>query len=194
MKYIILGLLLHKNLTVYEMIVIIKNFMESICSASTGSIKSAINLLVKEKAITFHEETKNNRNKKIYTITDIGISEFNNWLELPMQTGKSKNMELGKLFFLGLSDEGIAKEGIRNYIEQLAYDYQKLEQIKNSQEIKEQLKTIGKTRIQDISAKDQLDMSIKYQLITLKYGMDMLAFEIDWYKRLYTEMEESEDE
>lgn len=194
MKYIILGLLLNEEMTIYEMIVTIKKFMGSICSASTGSIKSAISLLMTQEAITVHDEHENGRDKKVYAITEIGRIEFNNWMAFPMQTGKSKNMELGKLFFLGLVDVKTAKSGIANYIEQLSHEYQELNQLKNYQEIKGQLDVVGKNQVQDVTVKDDLDKKVKYQLLTLKYGMDALAFEIEWYKKLYKDMEEMENE
>lgn len=194
MKYIILGLLLNEEMTIYEMIVTIKKFMGSICSASTGSIKSAISLLMTQEAITVHDEHENGRDKKVYAITEIGRIDFNNWMAFPMQTGKSKNMELGKLFFLGLVDVKTAKSGIANYIEQLSHEYQELNQLKNYQEIKGQLDVVGKNQVQDVTVKDDLDKKVKYQLLTLKYGMDALAFEIEWYKKLYKDMEEMENE
>lgn len=194
MKYIILGLLLNEEMTIYEMIVTIKKFMGSICSASTGSIKSAISLLMTQEAITVHDEHENGRDKKVYAITEIGRIEFNNWMAFPMQTGKSKNMELGKLFFLGLVDVKTAKSGIANYIEQLSHEYQELNQLKNYQEIKGQLDVVGKNQVQDVTVKDDLDKKVKYQLLTLKYGMDALAFEIEWYKKLYKDMEKMENE
>ena len=76
MEYIILGLLLFKEMTIYEMNSSFKKGLSLIYSASYGSLQNATKKLIKTEWIHFTQTIENGRNKKIYSISDQGKAAF----------------------------------------------------------------------------------------------------------------------
>lgn len=76
MDKIILGLLMIKTMTGYEIRNNIKNNFSLMCSDSAGSFQSAIEKLLSMGMITCEEYVEKGVNKKRYTITDKGHSTF----------------------------------------------------------------------------------------------------------------------
>ena len=68
MEFIILGILLFKDMTIYEINTSFKKGLFLIYSASYGSLQNAVKKLLKKEFITFRETVENGRNKKIYSI------------------------------------------------------------------------------------------------------------------------------
>jgi len=66
---------------------------------SPGSIYPALNDLVDRGLATKREDTKNIRNKRIYTITDDGRDYLKRWLALPVEKDELHYETLLKLFF-----------------------------------------------------------------------------------------------
>ena len=176
MEFIILGLLLLKPMTGYEIGRFIKTNLSMICSSSAGSVQTAVKKLVADEKIAFSEFIESGKNKKEFSITAIGKKEFNQWIQNPMQTAKIKNMELSKLFFLGFAKKEERKAAIFGYIAQL-------EQVKNNLLAIQQ--SFEKMDLQF----ENLQEVFCYQSYTLKYGIDSAQFEIDWYTKLLNEME-----
>lgn len=182
MEFVILGLLLMKDMTGYEISRFIKNNFAMICSNSAGSVQNALKKLVNSEFIDFEEVVENGKNKKIFSITENGKSEFLNWVKNPMQTSKIKNMELSKLFFLGFAKKCEQKKSIENYIEQLKSVRKALYAIKEefTKIVKEQLTQKSFNNDQSI---------LNFQQYTLEYGIDSAEFEIDWYTKLLEKLE-----
>ena len=176
MEFIILGLLLIKPMTGYEIGRFIKNYLSMICSSSAGSVQTAIKKLIADQKIEFSEAVENGKNKKVFTITELGKSEFSRWIQNPMQTEKIKNMELSKLFFLGFAEKEQQKTAISLYISQLKNAKGNLLAIKKSFEA------------MDLKPKELQDIFC-YQQYTLEYGIASAEFEIDWYTKLLKKME-----
>lgn len=176
MEYIILGLLLIKPMTGYEISRFIKVNLSMICSSSAGSVQTAIKKLLADHKIQFSEFVENGKNKKEFFITDLGKAEFSRWIQNPMQTEKVKNMELSKLFFLGFAEKEQRKAAISGYISQLEAAKNNLLSIKKSFEK------------MDLSL-DALQDVFCYQHYTLEYGIASAEFEISWYRQLLKKME-----
>lgn len=192
MEKIILGLLMVRGMTIYEIKTFINNNLETMCSASSGSIHTAIKKMLEKDIINFQEEG----NKKIYYITAKGREEFTLWLEQPMAIGKAKNIELSKLFFLGLSNPMKRVELIEKYIEELKTERDKLLIIyENTKGISEEIINSGmkliienqwneegvKKNLYTSKIEDTVSDIYKFQQDTLKYGMASIEFEINWY-------------
>jgi len=183
MEFIILGLLLLKPMSGYEIGGFIKNNLTLICSNSAGSIRSALKKLVESQSVSFIESVENGKNKKVYSITKTGENHFYKWIQNPMRVDKIKNMELSKLFFLGFADKRKQFESINNYIEQLRSTKSVLLLIQ-----KEVIN--AKNKGVDYIGKNNISEIIKFQEYTLKYGIDSCEFEIKWYLKLLKDMEE----
>ena len=96
---VILGLLSHEELTGYEIKKRIDTTLKHFWNASYGSIYPALNDLVNRGLATKREDTKNNRNKLIYTITENGRIYLKKWLTLPVEKDELRYETLLKLFF-----------------------------------------------------------------------------------------------
>ena len=199
MEKIILGILMFKGMTIYDMKLFINNNLDTMCSASSGSIHTAIKKMLEKSLIGFKEDG----NKKIYYITAKGREEFNLWIEEPMDIRKAKNIELSKFFFLGLSNPEHRINLIKNYIKDLKAERDKLKSIhdningKNDHIISQGIKIFTenqwneegiKKNIYTNKVEDTISDIFKYQQSTLQYGIASIEFEIDWYSKYLNEM------
>lgn len=121
MEYLILGLLILSPMTGYELRQFIRQNLALICSDSAGSVQTALAKLGREGFVT-SSESAGGRRKKTYSITEIGQAAFSEWVAQPMQAERAKNMELSRLFFLGLAKPGERAAAIRDYIRQMEPD------------------------------------------------------------------------
>lgn len=96
---VILGLLSHEELTGYEIKKRMDTTLKYFWSASYGSIYPALSDLVNRGLATRREDTKNKRNKLIYTITENGRDYLKKWLSLPIEKDELRYETLLKLFF-----------------------------------------------------------------------------------------------
>ena len=131
MDIIILGLLMIKRSTIYEMKQVIRHYLSPISSDSTGSIQAGIKKLLNKELITYKEQVENGVNKKVYSITEAGKKYFIDNLSVPMSY-KEKNMELNKLFFMGFIDKNEQIASIKKYIQEMEKELDFLEQINAS--------------------------------------------------------------
>lgn len=174
MEFVILGLLLTKPMTGYEISNFIKINLSLICSHSAGSVQNAIKKLIASGYIDFVETIEKGKNKKTFSITDSGREAFSNWISKPMQPEKSKKMELSKLFFLGFATKEEQIDSIKKYIDEI----QTL--LISFQAVKE---TIS-------SAKEQSsNPNFIFNEYTLDYGLESAKFEVYWYTKLLKELE-----
>lgn len=176
MEFIVLGLLMFKDMTIYE---INKNFKENlslIYSASYGSIQNAILKLTKDEAITFYEKLDCGRNKKIYKITSSGTEDFYSWMKEESKTNKLEVLMLSKIYFLGLmsskEDQLVILKGLLN---------------KTKEEWEEQDAHVEKMRL------NKFDIQVTaFQLKTLDYGLMSYKVAYEWLQELYETVKNSE--
>ncbi len=96
---VILGLLNHEELTGYEIKKRMDTALRYFWGASYGSIYPTLTELVNRGFAQKRDETQNNRNKIIYTITESGREYLRNWLTLPVEKDELRYETLLKLFF-----------------------------------------------------------------------------------------------
>ncbi|MBE6024970.1 MAG: PadR family transcriptional regulator [Cellulosilyticum sp.] len=199
MEKLILGLLMMCGMSVYEMKAYIQKRLSTVCSASSGSIHTAIRKLLEKEFVTVSEVD----HKKIYSITEEGRKDFQSWMQKPMESGKAKNMEFSKLFFFGMSKSEERRNLIMDYIKQLEEELAILEALneaydgKQDQILKESYKRIcdndwNENGIKQLGNTDELQDTVKeiqrFQHLYLKYGIDSIKFEIKWYYDFLKEM------
>lgn len=180
MEYLILGLLMLSPMTGYELQQFIKNNLSLICSHSAGSLQTAINKLLKEEKISAAEISEGKRNKKLFTITPLGTEVFSQWVSQPMNLSKGKNMELSRLFFMGLAKPEERIEAVKNYLHQI-------------QETKKTLLLIRDNfrKMKEAYARPETEEIVVFQEYTLNYGIAAADFEFHWYTQLLKDLEES---
>lgn len=197
MDKIILGILMLRRMTTYEIRNVIKNNFKSICSDSLGSIQIALKKLFELGMVTCEELVEKGVNKKRYSITDIGQETLMEWLKVPIDTSKTKNMDFGKILFMGYVPKENQKELIDKIILSLEEEYVSLKAVKDSINAEEERAEFEKylltdieyqDRIRDLNESNNISQNIneisKFTLATLDYGIDMAAFNIAWFKKL----------
>ena len=129
MDKLILGLLMVKHFTVYEIRQVMRQNFSSMCSDSMGSIQAALKNLLSNGLITYTAVKEKNVEKKYYRIKENGRKEFLMWLQNPMDMSQGKNTELGKLLFMGILPNDKRVELISAVIKNLESELTYLKQI-----------------------------------------------------------------
>lgn len=205
MDKIILGILMLKRVTIYEIRNIIKLNFQSMCSDSMGSIQVAIKKLLSKEMIIYDEFVENGRNKKVYSITSSGRTFFLEWLNTPIDMSKTKNIELGKLLFMGLASRenriNLISEVIENTKKELEYlesilhsledsDYKRSQYLEGVQKDPEYMQgIIDATGNEDIE--ENIKNISKFKKLTLQLGMDSTEFQLQWFKKLKNKLKEN---
>lgn len=199
MEHIILSLLLLKGMTIYEMRTYIQQNLSTVCSDSLGSIQTAIKKLLNKEYIDVKEYIDNNMLKKQYSVTEKGVIYFKEWIGTPMNIQKMKNMEEGKFFFIGMASKEKRIAFIRDYIESLGVEYDKLCQIQQFVEntkdsvietniiriSKEPVLTEHLLRVsEETDLKDVVSNIYDYQMYMLEYGLARLREDIAFYEKI----------
>ncbi len=99
-RYAILGLLSSKPMSGYDIKKTIENNTSFFWSESNGQLYPILNQLVNEELVTCTIDFKSGKRKrKVYTLTELGQSELNNWLANSIDPVPYRDELLLKLFF-----------------------------------------------------------------------------------------------
>ena len=170
MEYLILGLLILSPMTGYELRQFIRQNLALICSDSAGSVQTALAKLGREGFVT-SSESAGGRRKKTYS----------EWVAQPMQAERAKNMELSRLFFLGLAKPGERASAIRDYIRQM----ERMSAILCA--IRERFR---EAQTGPLPPGRDWEQVFRFQGLTIEYGIAAAEFERGWYAKLLEELEE----
>jgi len=187
MEKLILGMLMLRKLTVYEIRATIKMSFTAMCSDSLGSIQAAIKRLLDADMVTYTECVEKSVNKKRYAITDKGRGELIQWLGTPANIAGAKNMELGKFLFMGMlpaDDRAAMMDGIIDILEK---DLEKLLALQsiNNDENKAALLEHQQTDMKYYGFVAEKTKDINdYMSLTLQYGVDLTKFNLEWFSQL----------
>ena len=207
MDKLILGLLMIKHFTVYEIRQIICQNFTSICSDSLGSIQAALKKLSQQEAVTFSEYVEKGKMKKEYSLTPVGRQLFLDWLKTPIDMGKTKNMDLGKFLFMGYLPRKLQLDMLDLTIKGLEKELRQLQDIKDSIRLAEEEAEIQiyleqnshlVAGLLEASQASNLTESISqvayFELKTLEFGIDSARFQLDWFKKLRQQLAEENKE
>lgn len=208
MDKIILGCLMIRGMSAYDVKTYVRKNLSSMCSNSSGSIYTALSKLLHKGYIGEEALAKDSRDKKMYYITKEGRMFFLQWLDTPMSSEKAKNMELAKLFFGGIQDKHkqiiCLKEFVSSIKEELEglLMIQKIQGNQTPQSIEtmqqyllddpyneEGLKAIGKKSL----PYEMVQQIYQNQMRTLEYGIAEITFQIQWYEKTIEEMEKENE-
>ena len=201
MDKIILGILMLRRMTAYELRNTIRDNFKSMCSDSLGSIQVTLKKLLSLKMVTFEELVEKGINKKRYAITDIGEKVLMEWIKIPIDISKTKNIDIGKLLFMGYIPKNEQKNLINKIILSLEEEYSELKNLKESINFENERLAIEnylltdteyQERIKNLNKKNDVSKNIKeiskFTLATLDYGIDVIDFNIKWFKKLKTKI------
>lgn len=197
MDKIILGILMLKRLTAYEIRNVIRQNYSSMCSDSLGSIQVTLKKLFEAGFVTCSEFVENGVNKKRYSITDLGRANFMGWLKTPIDMSKTKNMDLGKLLLMGLVPEKERVALLDEILQKLNKELCELTEILKATEhwdgkkrVLDEMESDTDYRLGIQSATQQTDMNknidgIRYfENMTLQFGIAETKFHIEWFSKL----------
>ncbi len=175
MEYIVLGMLMIQNMTIYELNKGFEMGLSLIYAASYGNLQYAVKKLLANNMITFEERVENGRNKKIYHINEKGVEAFFKWM---MDDVDPKNIEvlmLAKVYFLGLVEDDDDKRMIIDKFLKAANDF--------SAELKMVQNSINRFEL----APEEWKMA-KYSLSTLDYGIGSHEFAVSWLHQVRSQI------
>ncbi|HIY65917.1 MAG TPA: PadR family transcriptional regulator [Candidatus Agrococcus pullicola] len=156
MAHVILGLLMLWPQSLYDLTKHFEAGVSLFYSASTGSIKRALDRLLSEGWIAV-ESASGPRGKKTYSISDEGRTEFRRWMLVEANGGDPETAILARTFFLGLlqgEDRSVAAARIHDRIRQ---DLARLEQLDS--------------QLPSTAVPEGFEEVAHYQLATLQYGI-----------------------
>ena len=175
MEYVVLGLLLIRPRTIYEINGWFKMSISLFYRASYGSLQIAVKKLLAKGYIDYKESIENGRHKKTYSITNAGTQAFFIWMHDGIPKNNLEVVGLSKLFFLGLlkdlneREEVISK--IRTGLKETINELELVEKQIHSYEIPESDKAV-----------------FYYQAKTLDYGIWTNKAALKWFNKLASEL------
>ena len=207
MDKLILGLLMIKHFTVYEIRQVLRQNFSSMCSDSLGSIQAALKKLSQQGAVTYSEYVEKGKMKKEYAITASGRFLFLEWLKTPIDMSKNKNMDLGKFLFMGYLPKKEQLQMLDLTIEGLEVEVQEFEAVKDAIRFTEEQEKVKAyleqnshlaTELIETSQAADLAESISqigyFEMKTLEFGLDSARFQLDLFTKLRQQLAENEKE
>ena len=207
MDKLILGLLMIKHFTVYEIRQVMRQNFSSMCSDSLGSIQAALKKLSQQGAVTYSEYVEKGKMKKEYAITALGRILFLEWLKTPIDMSKNKNMDLGKFLFMGYLPKKEQLQMLDLTIEGLEVEVQEFEAVKDAIRFTEEQEKVKAyleqnshlaTELIETSQAADLAESISqigyFEMKTLEFGLDSARFQLDLFTKLRQQLAENEKE
>ncbi|OAS21054.1 PadR family transcriptional regulator [Paenibacillus oryzisoli] len=175
MEFVILGLLILKNQTVYELNKAFQQGIALFYSASYGSLQTALKKLLLQGDIGFMEEVDRGRNKKVYVISEKGREAFYTWMGSDIPTSRLESTALAKVFFLGLIESAHDKRALLEHI------------IAKIEQVEQELQQVDQG-LQNIQVPEPYAEILAYQIKTLDYGIRSHTFAKEWFEALLAEL------
>lgn len=180
-ELIILGFLSYGYpLTLYDIKKGMERSTEYFASTSQGAIHPALVKLLKNGYITSKKEVKNNRTKKLYSITDSGREQFGKLMRQDLGPDKYRSIQLLKVFFFNELTKDERMESINTYI-------------KNFRNMKQDLTNIrdeGNLRLEKMGLSIESFKPAKYENDALEFGLAYSDFIISWFEAYLKRIEE----
>lgn len=166
LDYIILGFLMEREMSGYD----IKQFMSistsNFIDASFGSIYPSLKKLVEKGLAISSEVIDHGKLKKIYVITETGKAYFLDWLNKPIEFEKGKQTHLAKVFFYKYLPLEKAEALLIDFRERCALLISELEEV-------------------ETKVKGHVDI---FHLSTLNYGQSHYVLVLNWCDGLLEEI------
>jgi DNA-binding PadR family transcriptional regulator len=180
LEFVILGLLMIRHLTQYDIKNALQQKVSPFFSASLGSIQAALKKLESNGHVDLQEVVENGRRKKIYSINPLGRQYFMDWMLSSIAPNRLEQDVTTRLFFLGFmtrADRQTIIKAVIAHLEAAVQEFEASFMESSHKEIPEQLKQV-----------------VKFQLKTLDLGLFYHRSMLAWFKELMTELEADDDE
>ncbi|XVV00953.1 PadR family transcriptional regulator [Actinosynnema sp. CA-248983] len=179
MAHVILGLLLIAPQSYYGLV---KGFEAGVAlfySASSGSIKRALDNLLTRGLIEVAGTQAGGRGKKTYRVTEAGRQEFRRWMTGELGGSDLESAALSRLYFLGLMEPSERAPVLRRIEARIESDLARFSRLDEQLDTADIPEGLG-----DVAA---------HQRATLDYGIASLRFALGWF-RDYTDHHEPTSE
>ena len=180
MIYVILGFLMIRPLTQYELKRALESKISPFYSASLGSIQSALRKLEELGCVTVSESMDGKRRKKTYTITGTGKQTMLTWMLEPIPPQRLEQDAATKLFFLGHLEPQqclTVITGIVGQLEQTVSDYEAAAAVESQRQIPAEVQTIA-----------------RYQRHTLNLGLLHYRSMLDGFRLVQHELQAEQED
>lgn len=178
MDYLILGLLILSNRTIYQLRERLNKGLNLMYSSSMGSIQAAIKKLLNCGYIQYEEIVDNGKYKKEYSITESGKQCFFEWINAPIKEQGFKCPDLVKLYFMGFAEKENREVAIQNYLTFLKEQFCVLDTICED--------------VKNIDIPENGKDIFNYQFLSALYGKDFFQFNIEWFENILKKMRNDE--
>lgn len=170
MDNVILGFLMIRSLTQYDLLQALQKKVSPFYKASLGSIQHALKKLLEQAYIISEPIEDDPRKRLLYHITPLGTSHFLSWMKKAPDENKLEAQITTKLFFLSHLDQAARLEVIKtiiNCLEEIVSHYEH-----------------EKETLADQEWPDEVKETVYYQLKTLDLGYNNYASTLNWFKAL----------
>ncbi|GAB2487087.1 PadR family transcriptional regulator [Nocardiopsis aegyptia] len=168
MAHVILGLLLIAPQSFYDLI---KGFEKGVAlfySASSGSIKRALDTLLARGSIEVASVEPGGRGRKVYRVTGSGRAEFRAWMTREPTGTDLETAALSRLYFLGLLEPAERGPVLRHILARAESDLAVLSTLD--------------ARLDTVEPSEEDRDVFVHQRATLDYGIAAQRFMLDWFR------------
>lgn len=168
MAHVILGLLLIAPQSFYDLI---KGFEKGVAlfySASSGSIKRALDTLLARGSIEVASVEPGGRGRKVYRVTEAGRAEWHTWMTQEPAGSDLETAALSRLYFLGLlepDERGPVLHRVTKRAEAALAALTELDADLDTADFPEEYRDV-----------------FVHQRATLDYGIAAQRFMLDWFR------------
>lgn len=162
LEYIILGFLMTKERSGYDLKRCMTQTTSYFFDASFGSIYPALKRLAQKGFVTFREDVDGGKFKKVYRITDSGRTAFMQWVGEPITFERSRQDHLVRVFFYEFLPRQTAIDNLKDLMLQVTRVAQGLTEQKGEME-----------RRYDVH-------QFPYRYATLLYGVEYYDLVLRW--------------
>lgn len=170
LEYIILGMLMEKEMSGYDL----KQWMVECTSyffdASYGSIYPALKRMEQKGYIIYRESIEDGKFKKLYTISDLGKENFLCWLEQPIEFVKANHNYLVNIYFYKYLPIDVAIKNLKEFVKVLE---QHLDQLKEHK----------------VYAENNYNLTRNFEYSTITCGIHYFQSIITWCNELIVHLE-----
>lgn len=166
----ILGLLILAPQSLYDLIKNFETAVGLVYSASSGSIKRALDGLLGSGLIEIESVEPGGRGKKVYRPAEAGRQEFHAWMTGELSGSDLEVAALSRLFFLGLLERQQRTAVLQRIQERAAAELAAL--------------TALESRLDEMRVPEEFRDVFTYQRATLDYGLASTRHAVDWFAGL----------
>lgn len=169
MANVILGLLLLRRMSLYDLVRAFETGVSLFYSASSGSIKRALDGLLARELVEVGEAAADDaRGRKPYRVTEAGEAAFRAWMLEGEPGSDAETAALSRMYFMGLMSEDEREVIAARVTTWVARDLERLEALSAS--------------VERAEVPEGLEEVARFQRATLDYGLAAHRHGLEWLR------------